>query len=352
MFRRLKDFLKNGNLPFSSYLLSYSCFHLQEERRFLNFKKYKDYFKNADMVHFHFVLDLYLMRRVVDKDSIKILTVHSPETLTSELPKNNFWLKLNKKLQIMEQKAFQMADTYIYPSYSSLENHLDSFSYLKTLMSIKKVFYCPTGISKLPVTTSKEEVRKTLNIPTKAFVISYIGRHIPVKGFDILADSLLNILNSGKELYLISAGKGELINSYRNNSLLQGYWKHIEWTETPGDLINASDCFILPDRKCFFDLTLLEAMSVGIPIIASNVGGNVYVASKSKGIILTDSNVKDLTEAILKMSMLSEREKELLGKSNIKAFEEFFSLKVFAKNYVDTLADIYRVHQRVLRKRE
>jgi len=340
-FRKLRNFLKNTNIPLLSYLLSYCYFSFREKKQFLHFRKYRDYFKAADIIHFHFVLDLLLMRRISNKNSLKILTVHSPESFILELPKNNFWLKLNSKLQEMEQKAFKMADTYIYPCYNSLENHLISFPYLETLIKNKKIFYCPTGVPKLSVTTSKEEMRKILRVPPKAFVISYIGRHIPVKGFDVLINSIINILNLNKEIYLISAGKGELINSYKNIPLLSKYWRHIEWTDTPGDLINASDCFILPNRKSFFDLALLEAMSIGVPIIASNVGGSIYVTSKSKGIILTDVSVKNLMEVILKMSKLQEKERELLGKSNFEAFQEFFSLKAFAKNYVETLKDIY-----------
>jgi glycosyltransferase involved in cell wall biosynthesis len=53
--------------------------------------------------------------------------------------------------------------------------------------------------------------------------------------------------------------------------MLDGYMDRAELT----GLLNIADCYVSPHRAEGFGLTLLEAMSLGKPVVATNYSGNV-----------------------------------------------------------------------------
>lgn len=98
--------------------------------------------------------------------------------------------------------------------------------------------------------------------------------------------------------------------------------------------------FILPNRETFFDLILLEVMSMGIPVLLSNTGGNKYFKRfGNRGIILY-KNESDAVEKIL--ALQSENRKCLYewGRENETIFDRFFDEKVFAGAYLNFIEEI------------
>ncbi len=291
-------------------------------------------FASANIVHFHHVLDYVFLKRVVGGGIKKLLTIHSPESLVEE--RKNESIKNRLIYSLVENEALKWADALIYPCKETYLGHLRFFPKLND----KIIRYSPTGVVPLLISSDRASVRKQYGILGNAFVISYVGRHIEVKGFDLLAESVLQLLKEGKSVYLLTAGKGDMIDKYKSDPLLSKYWKHIDWTDYPGDLINASDVFILPDRKAFFDLALLEAMSVGVPIISTDVGGSSFVIKQSKGVMSAEAKVESLVRQIEAMQKLDEEQRVCLGRENKKIFDKMFTVTEFARNYVTAVKDL------------
>lgn len=80
--------------------------------------------------------------------------------------------------------------------------------------------------------------------------------------------------------------------------------------------------FILPNRETYFDLVLLEVMSLGIPVLASYTGGNKYFEK------INDSGIyffKDMNEAmkrIIEFSNMDRIELEKIGYKNKVIFQK------------------------------
>jgi len=128
----------------------------------------------------------------------------------------------------------------------------------------------------------KEEARNMLGIPKEKKVVLFVhhlskrkGVHriVPVaqRLLDI-ADILFLVVGSGpeeeylkSEIKLLSAGKEKLENSIR----LEG---SVPNKEIPKYLA-AADIFFMPSDEEGFPRSLLEAMAMGVPFVASNVGG-------------------------------------------------------------------------------
>lgn len=292
-------------------------------------------FKDYDMIHFHSTFDLYNARKNLENFKGKILlTSHSPkpayleyiDALIDKRIKNiDKFLSLSK----IDEFAFNRADYIIFPCVEAEEpyyNQWDKYSEIHE-KNKNKYRYILSGIKGCESKISKEEIRKKYNIPESAFLISYVGRHNEVKGYDLLKNIGENILNN-KDIYIIIAGKEGPLYRLENN-----HWIEVGWTNDPHSIISAADLFILPNKETYFDLVMLEVLSLGIPALVSYTGGNKYFEKfKESGIFYFN----DKKSAIDKIYYLYDNKDQLndFGKLNKEIFEDNFNETTFAKNYI------------------
>lgn len=107
----------------------------------------------------------------------------------------------------------------------------------------------------------------------------------------------------------------------------------------PADVITVSDCFILPNRQTYFDLVLLEVLSMGCPIFATKTGGNKAVFKRTRAIMLYE-NIDECVDKINKYLDFSIDKKDKFKKQIIDAYNKYYTIEVFAKNYEDMISKI------------
>ncbi len=303
-------------------------------------KELKAEIRESNSLYLNTVLDYPVLKPLASNNQTKLLTIHSPESIVKEFSKYSLLAKAKLQVSQIERAAINWTDVFIYPCEEALEAHFKVFPYLEELVKRKRVIFYPSGVQKLQISTPKGKIRKQLGIPEDAFVVSFLGRHIEVKGFDLLIQALSK-LNQGLEaprIHLLSAGKGHLLQEYGQNPLLRRFWHHLEWTNFPGDLVNASDLFVLANRKSFFDLVLLETMSIGKPIISTDVGGLRFITRSSKGIICIRPTVNDLMDSIFYVYSSNLETRARMAKENLSSYEKNYSLTAFALNHLNAVA--------------
>jgi phosphatidyl-myo-inositol dimannoside synthase len=107
----------------------------------------------------------------------------------------------------------------------------------------------------------------------------FVGRlQRPLKGLDTLLQAMAE-LRPTHELMLDVVGGGGLIDGYRGDAEALGLGSrvrfHGELTSRAALLeqLAAADVFVLPSRREGLPRAVIEAMAVGLPCVASNVGG-------------------------------------------------------------------------------
>ncbi len=103
------------------------------------------------------------------------------------------------------------------------------------------------------------------------------------KGQDILLEALAKVeIPGGHRLHWFFAGQGPLLDSLRERARALREARggdlviHIPGEQVEaGPLLAAADVFCLPSRREGLGVALLEAMAVGLPVVASRVGGMV-----------------------------------------------------------------------------
>jgi glycosyltransferase involved in cell wall biosynthesis len=139
------------------------------------------------------------------------------------------------------------------------------------------------------------------------FQLLFLGLIGDNKGiFDLLKLIAKNRKYFDGKLELKVAGNGEITRLNKTISK----WKvkdivHFEgWAdfEKKEQLFRSSDAFILPSYKEGLPLSILEAMSYGLPIISSKVGGIPDLIHKSRnGILIEPGNQRAIKNAIVKL---------------------------------------------------
>ena len=299
-----------------------------------------------DIVHFHKTIDIMEAKQSLESyKGIVMLTSHSPEPLSKEIWDNYLtrfekivFSKLYKRLIEMDEYAFCHADIIHFPCKEAEEPYYNNWSAYKEIKAknIKKFVYIPTGIPVSIPKRKQQAVREELSISEDAFVISYMGRHNCVKGYDKLKRIGECILNQNSNMWIIVGGKEAPLTRYKHPQ-----WIEVGWTNDAHSYIAASDIFVLPNFETYFDIVMLEVLSLGKIVVASRTGGNKYFERfEESGIFLYDT-IEDAVNIINKISTMSLETRSALGKLNKNIYEQNFTDKVFVDSYLKYLDTIY-----------
>lgn len=301
-------------------------------------------FENYDVVHFQSTYSMYKVRDTLKEyKGIVLLQSHTPTKPSEEAydivsEHGALNIKCVKKiLECADEYAFNRADYILFPceyAEEPYQNHWREYCKIKEKNN-KKYKYLLTGTERKIAKVEKSIIRKSNGIPDDAFVISYVGRHNEIKGYDLLKKLGNDLIDADKNIYFLVAGKEEPLHGLNNDR-----WVEIGWTRDPHSIISASDIFILPNRETYFDLVLLEVLSLGQIVLISNTGGNKFFKEISgKGIFIYDT-LDEAIEIVKYIQQLDIEQITIMKENNRRVYTQYFSNDVFARNYVSLLEDI------------
>ncbi|MCE7150705.1 glycosyltransferase family 4 protein [Campylobacter coli] len=307
--------------------------------------------KNIASIHIHGAynfLPIYnsLIRLGVDSRVVKILTTHNPYQPTMEdmylTCRNMKWRNDDKEMfyyyfNERDKWAFKLADCLFFPTEESLEGYYKLWPEFASLIKNKPIYFCPTGTAINKPADDKKFLKESLNIPKDAKIFLYLGRFIDVRGYDILIDAAKQIISKNDKIYFIVVGEKHVvpINSKQ--------WIQIPFTDKPQEYINIADACLCPNRGSLFDLSMIEFLAFGKPIICSYVGGYRWLGNKTSGVLY--SSVEDIdkfADNILLFSQFSREKINKMQNDNLNLYKKCLSLNSFQENYCNTIDNIYR----------
>lgn len=130
-------------------------------------------------------------------------------------------------------------------------------------------------------------IRRQLDIPSDAFCLVFIARLLKSKGIFELIEALEKVANSS--IYLIVVGPDEenvrdkVLNDFPD--LLDNI-KFVGYSSTPEYFLSAGEVLTLPSHREGFGSVIIEAASVGIPAIGSDIYGIVDAIDDSNSGLL------------------------------------------------------------------
>ena len=138
-------------------------------------------------------------------------------------------------------------------------------------------------------------IRAKYGVPEGVPVIAYVARLCRQKQPDVMANMLKAIRDRGLEFVCLVAGDGD----YR--PWLEKFIKkhHLHEIKLLGaipsdqvrELLAISDVYFMPSESEGIALTLFEAMSMGVPPLAADVGGQAELVATDCGILIEPGTI-------------------------------------------------------------
>lgn len=146
----------------------------------------------------------------------------------------------------------------------------------------------------------KNKLKKEIGIPEDALVVGTAGRLAPVKGPEFMIKASQYISLESPETYLVFAGDGPLKEDLQTLAKKTGTDKNIVflgWRDDVPRILSVFDIFLLPSLNEGMGRVLAEAMALGKPIVASNVGGvpDLVIHGKN-GYLVPPQNPEELAK--------------------------------------------------------
>lgn len=225
-----------------------------------------------------------------------------------------------------KDRAFciKKSDGLLTPTQFALEAY---FPKQKDWHKHTKIYELPSGARRLEPVKSREDVRASWSSEPQTLFVGFFGRRHSHKGYDIYLEVASLIYKQGyRNIKFVTAGSGPQSDlKVPPNFIDLGY----AGSEL-ADYVNAVDVVIVPNRFSYFDLIILEAMSLGKKIIMSNAGGNKSFLGEP--VIVTNIDAGKIAEAIIDLIV---NDTLLIDESKVRGlYNSKYSLKSFAARHI------------------
>ena len=120
---------------------------------------------------------------------------------------------------------------------------------------------------------SREQARRKFGLKTDDFVVVWVGRMVPVKDVQLLAQVIRRAAEKQSNIHFLVVGDGE--EKKELESLVRGCTnvRLLGWRHDMEQIWSAADVALLTSRNEGTPTALIEAMAAGLPFVATHVGG-------------------------------------------------------------------------------
>jgi glycosyltransferase involved in cell wall biosynthesis len=189
---------------------------------------------------------------------------------------------------------------------------------------------------------ARAEARRRLALPGSSFVIGALGRLVPIKGFDLLVEALPAVAAALPETHLLVIGGGPLRGALEARIAALGMTERVTITGVTHDVataLAAADVLAAPSRNEGMGRALVEAMALGVPVVATAVGGiPAVVVDGECGRLVEPENPAALARALIEMGVEGAPRAKLGAGARARA--ELFSSEESARRLLGLYATL------------
>jgi glycosyltransferase involved in cell wall biosynthesis len=213
----------------------------------------------------------------------------------------------------------------------------------------QRIVVIPNGITPVQLEgINKSEVRKTVGVEATDFFLLAVGRLVYSKAHEILISAIPIVLQKFPNTKVGICGDGILRTKLEQQIQKLGLSNSVKLlgqTDHVAKFLAGADMFVMPSLWEGLPIALLEAMSAGLPVVATKVEGVEEAVIEGKhGLLVPTGNVEALATAILKL--LSEP--QLCAKMGEEAQAKvltYYTVDKMCKSYLKLILEQYKSSQ-------
>lgn len=256
-------------------------------------------------------------------------------------PNEKLMVTFNPLLRVFESKLLRRSEKIIAVSEYTKRELLKHYKVKR-----RKIQVVHNGVNtqKFRPPKDKSEIKKQMGFKKKDRIVLYVGRLYSRKGLYTLIKAIPRVTRKHKDVNFVIAGEGlhnerEKLAHFaaklgvKENTIFTGYFPD----EKLPKLYQASDIFLFPTLYENLPFAVLEALSTGLPVVTTRVGGIPEVITNGKnGFLVETSNPEELADRT--SSLLEDpRKASKMGRKGRKVVEEKFDWR----HIVEEVVEIY-----------
>jgi glycosyltransferase involved in cell wall biosynthesis len=149
-------------------------------------------------------------------------------------------------------------------------------------------------------------VRHELGVDEDEFLFMTVANLRPEKGYDVLLDAARDIADRGLRIRIAAVGRGPLATALRARHAEMALGDRFQFLGQRDDvlrLLAGADAFVLASHHEGLPVALMEATSLGMPIVASDVGGVPQILEDQvDAILVPPGNTGALVDAMTRLA--------------------------------------------------
>jgi glycosyltransferase involved in cell wall biosynthesis len=203
----------------------------------------------------------------------------------------------------LERQAARWTDRIITLTDRGAQEHL-----ARGIGRAEQYVAVPSGVPTTELRAAappRGEARARLGLDPDAFIVVALGRLVPIKGFDLLARALPALIAQIPSARVLLVGDGAERAHLGAIAASMGVAERLRMTGETTDVASylaAADVVAVPSRNEGMGRVIVEAMALGLPVVATTVGGIPDVVTDGEcGRLVEPEDVDALAAALIEL---------------------------------------------------
>jgi glycosyltransferase involved in cell wall biosynthesis len=179
----------------------------------------------------------------------------------------------------------------------------EDFALAQKKMKAKEVVYVPgvgVDLAKFQnLSVDKAAKRRELGIPEESTLLLSVGELNENKNHQIIIHSLAQLRRD--DLHYMIAGVGHKKDALKQQATALGIGDKLHllgYRNDVADLLSVADCFVFPSYREGLSVSLMEAMSCGLPCVVSRIRGNTDLIDNKGGALFNPHKPEECVDAL------------------------------------------------------
>lgn len=282
---------------------------------------------------------LWRLNRLLRNENVDVLHVHLPYSgimgrIASRMSpvkavvytEHNLWQRYHKITSLFNKITYRWNDAVIAVSNEVEHSIRDNYS----VNGKPKLDVIPNGVDIAllqNVMARKRDIRPEFGIPADHAIVVHVANFTPKKRHCDLLEAVKLVINKNCKVTFILVGQGPLQEKTEADARRLGIEDNVVFAgfrADATDIMAAADMFVLPSQFEGMPVSMLEAMALGTPVIASRVGGIPEVLEdRLDGILIDAMEPGQLADSVLRLLADQDLRATLSNKALIKVRQKF-----------------------------
>jgi glycosyltransferase involved in cell wall biosynthesis len=173
----------------------------------------------------------------------------------------------------------------------------------------------------------RQRVREELCIAADAIVVGTVANLREQKNYPLMLATAKQVLAEHPNVVFLAVGQGPLessLNQLHDELGLGDHFRFLGFRSDATDVMAALDVFMLSSHHEGLPVALMEAMTLGLPIVSTAVGGiPEMVTDDHEGRLVADGSERELTQALIEVIEDADLRARYGEQSRATALERF-----------------------------